>query len=68
MKELRKLATRVGRTIRGWLCFRFVMALPVLLDNPAYCWMLGWAGWYANGGDAPVSEEKSVQLGKGGRE
>lgn len=36
------------RLLRGWLCFHAVMALPVTLNSPVYCWLLGWAGWYAN--------------------
>ena len=39
------------RLLRGWLCFQAVMLLPVTLNSPVYCWLLGWAGWYAHGAD-----------------
>lgn len=46
------------RTARGWFCYRVVLLLPVNMKSPLYCWLLGWAGWYANGGDAPIEEAR----------
>lgn len=39
------------RLLSGWLCYRAILLLPINLKSPAYCWMLGWAGWYAHGGE-----------------
>ena len=47
---------RALRLLRGWLCFQAVMVLPVVLNSPIYCWLLGWAGWYAHGGDGVLEE------------
>lgn len=42
---------RALRLLRGWLCYRLVLALPIWLDSALYCWVLGWGGWYAHGAD-----------------
>jgi hypothetical protein len=36
------------RMALGWLCYQAVMVLPVRLNNRAYLWALGWAGYYAH--------------------
>jgi hypothetical protein len=42
---------RTFRLIRGWVCYRLVLLLPICLNSSVYCWVLGWGGWYAHGGD-----------------
>lgn len=52
--------SRAAKTVRGWLCLQLVCALPVMLDSPVYCWLLGWAGWYAHGGNASEDAQRFV--------
>lgn len=35
----------------GWLCFRIVMALPLMEARGLYGWLVAWAGWYAYGAE-----------------
>lgn len=35
------------KTLLGFICYHIVMVMPWNFNSKLFCWLLGWAGYYA---------------------